>query len=76
MLCYNAVRMGKFINFIHFLPKVDLEPNGKLHCKIELQWATQEEQTQPMRQFKEQEGGFAMKQRRGMPYIQYNHLAY
>jgi len=44
---------------------VRLEPYGKLHCKIELQWATQEEQAQPMRQFKEQEGGFAMKQRRG-----------
>ena len=45
--------------------QVRLEPYGKLHCKIELQWATQEEQAQPRRQFKEQEGGFAMKQRRG-----------
>lgn len=44
---------------------VDLEPRGKIHVKIELQWATQEEQSQPMRQFKEQEGGFAGKQRRG-----------
>ncbi|TRY72750.1 hypothetical protein TCAL_06715 [Tigriopus californicus] len=44
---------------------VDLEPQGKLHCKIELQWASQEEQSQPMRQFKEQDGGFAGKQRRG-----------
>ena len=49
----------------HFLFQVRLEPHGKLHCKIELQWATQEEQAQPMRQFREQEGGFAMKQRRG-----------
>ena len=45
--------------------QVRLEPYGKLHCKIELQWATQEEQAQPRRQFKEQEGGFAMKTRRG-----------
>ncbi len=45
--------------------QVDLEPNGQLHIKLELQWATAEEQSQPMRQFKEQEGGFAAKQRRG-----------
>ena len=32
---------------------VDLEPSGRIHCKIELQWATQEEQSAP-RQFKEQ----------------------
>ena len=32
---------------------IDLEPTGKLHVKIELQWATQEEQAQPIRQFKE-----------------------
>jgi novel protein kinase C epsilon type len=44
---------------------VNLEPSGKIHCKIELQWATAEEQSAPMRQFKEQEGGFANKQRRG-----------
>jgi hypothetical protein len=43
----------------------ELEPNGTLHVKIELQWATQEEQGQPIRQFKETEGGFATKQRRG-----------
>ena len=48
-----------------FLFQVDLEPKGKLHMKIELQWATQEETIAPMRQFKEQEGGFANKQRRG-----------
>lgn len=33
--------------------------------KIELQWATQEEQTAPIRQFQEKDGGFAIKQRRG-----------
>ena len=44
--------------------QTDLEPNGRMHVKIELQWATQEEQSQPMRQFKEQEG-FAFKPRRG-----------
>jgi len=43
---------------------VDLEPSGKIHCKIELQWATQEEQSAP-RQFKEQDGGFVTRQRRG-----------
>lgn len=43
----------------------ELEPNGNLHVKIELQWASQEEQGQPIRQFKETEGGFATKQRRG-----------
>ena len=43
----------------------ELEPKGDLHVKIELQWATQEEQEKPMRQFKEVEGGFATKQRRG-----------
>jgi len=42
----------------------DLEPNGKMHVRIGLQWASQEEQSQPMRQFKEQEG-FAFKPRRG-----------
>ena len=30
---------------------VDLEPNGKLHVKIELLWATQDEQNQPNRAF-------------------------
>ena len=35
-----------------------------MHCKIELQWATTEEQAQPTRQFKEGEG-FAAKYRRG-----------
>ena len=30
---------------------VDLEPKGKLHIKIELQWATQDEQNQPSRAF-------------------------
>lgn len=44
---------------------VDLDPAGQLHLKLELQWATQEEQNEPMRQFKEQDGGFAGKQRRG-----------
>lgn len=44
---------------------VRLEPHGKLHCKIELQWATQEESARPAREFREVEGGFAMKQRRG-----------
>jgi len=43
----------------------DLEPHGRLHVKIELQWASQEEQSQPIRQFKEREGGFAEKHRRG-----------
>ena len=45
--------------------QVDLEPSGKLHCKIELQWATQEEQAQPLRQFKEGEGFAAVTRRRG-----------
>jgi hypothetical protein len=45
--------------------QTDLEPSGKLHLKIELQWASQEEAGQPMRHFKELEGGFAGKQRRG-----------
>ena len=57
--------MQIYFNTYVFIFQVNLEPNGKLHCKIELQWATQEEQAQPMRQFKEQEGGFAVKQRRG-----------
>ena len=30
---------------------LDLEPNGKLHVKIELLWATQDEQNQPSRAF-------------------------
>ena len=38
---------------------VDLEPSGRIHCKIELQWATQEEQSAP-RQFKEQVSGNAI----------------
>ena len=42
------------IQICHFcVLQVDLEPSGKIHCKIELQWATQEEQSAP-RQFKEQ----------------------
>jgi len=43
----------------------DLDPHGSLHVKIELIWASQEEQSQPIRQFKETEGGFAAKNRRG-----------
>ena len=30
---------------------LDLEPNGKLHIKIELQWASKDEQNQPSRAF-------------------------
>lgn len=43
---------------------VDLEPKGKLHIKIELQWATQEEQNQPNRAFQERDG-FGVAKRRG-----------
>jgi len=43
---------------------VDLEPKGKLHIKIELQWATQEEQNQPSRAFQERDG-FGLAKRRG-----------
>ncbi len=57
--------MSLYLSHVVLLRQVDLEPNGQLHLKIELQWATAEEQAQPMRQFKEQEGGFAGKQRRG-----------
>ena len=35
---------------------LDLEPNGKLHIKIELQWASKDEQNQPSRAFQEKEG--------------------
>ena len=42
-----------------------MDPHGSLHVKIELIWASQEEQSQPIRQFKETEGGFAAKNRRG-----------
>jgi len=42
-----------------------LEPSGSVHVKIELMWATQEESQQPLRQFQENTGGFAIKQRRG-----------
>ena len=42
-----------------------MDPHGSLHVKIELIWASQEEQAQPIRQFKETEGGFAAKNRRG-----------
>jgi len=45
--------------------QVKLEPKGELHVKIELQWATHEEISQPTRQFKEQDGGFAGRVRRG-----------
>ena len=53
------------LKFLLIFFQSDVEPNGALHVKIELQWATQEEQVQPIRQFKENEGGFAIKQRRG-----------
>lgn len=43
---------------------VELEPKGQIHCKIELQWASQEETGQPVRQFRERTDGFA-KARRG-----------
>jgi len=43
---------------------VDLEPKGKLHIKIELQWATQDEQNQPSRAFQERDG-FGVAKRRG-----------
>ena len=44
---------------------LDLEPHGQLRVKIELIWASrEEEQSQPLREFKEREGGFADKQRR------------
>lgn len=43
---------------------IDLEPKGKLHCKIELQWATQEETAAPLREFREKETAFE-KPRRG-----------
>lgn len=43
---------------------VDLEPNGKLHIKIELLWATQDEQNQPNRAFQER-SGFGDAKRRG-----------
>ena len=35
---------------------LELEPMGKLHIKIELQWATKDEQNQPSRAFQEKEG--------------------
>ena len=35
---------------------LELEPNGKLHIKIELQWASKDEQNQPSRAFQEKEG--------------------
>jgi len=34
---------------------VNLEPKGKLHIKVELIWATKEEQSQPARAFQERE---------------------
>jgi len=43
---------------------VDLEPKGKIHIKIELQWATQDEQNQPSRAFQERDG-FGVAKRRG-----------
>lgn len=43
---------------------LDLEPNGKLHVKIELLWATQDEQNQPSRAFQER-SGFGDAKRRG-----------
>ena len=53
------------LKYTNSTSQVRLEPHGKLHCKIELQWATQEESARPAREFREVEGGFAMKQRRG-----------
>lgn len=44
---------------------VNLEPKGKLHVKVELQWATQEEQSQPARAFQEREAAFGINKRRG-----------
>jgi len=41
-----------------------LEPKGKVHVKIELQWASQEEQAQPSRAFQERDG-FGVAKRRG-----------
>lgn len=35
---------------------LELEPKGKLHIKLELQWATKDEQNQPSRAFKEKDG--------------------
>ena len=61
----NSVDYKRLSENFLFLFQTDLEPNGRLHVKIELQWATQEEQSQPIRQFKEREGGFAEKHRRG-----------
>lgn len=42
----NSVRLFKslivqLIETIFFLFQTDLEPNGRMHVKIELQWATQ-----------------------------------
>ena len=42
----------------NFYFQADLDPQGSLHVKIELIWASQEEQSQPMRQFKETDGKY------------------
>ena len=41
--------------------QADLDPQGSLHVKIELIWASQEEQSQPMRQFKETDGKYNLR---------------
>ena len=58
MLMQFQMKNGNYYSTWNFYFQADLDPQGSLHVKIELIWASQEEQSQPMRQFKETDGKY------------------